>query len=77
MHVEQLMVEKLIPLNSSDRIWGHQSSEQGLTFFRSLWMVRNVKVLSRSGLDLVLQVSDVHGVPRRLSENHLIETDSH
>ena len=54
MHVEQLMVEKLVPLNSSDWVRCHQSSEKGLAFFRSLWMVRDVKVLSGSGLDLML-----------------------
>ena len=76
MHVEQLVVEELVPLDSSYWVWGHQSSKEFLAFLRSWRMVWDIKIVSRSGFNLVLEVSDVHGVPRRLSEDHLIEADS-
>lgn len=76
MEFEQLMVEELVPFDSSDWVWSHQSSEQRFTFFRGWRVVWDVEVVSRSGLDLVLQIGDVHGIPRRLSENHLVEADS-
>ena len=70
------MVEELIPLNSSNWVRGQQSSEQSFALFRSWWVVWNVEVISRSSLNLMLQIGDVEGIPRRLTENHLVEADT-
>lgn len=71
------MVEELVPLDSSLRVWGEQGPQELLARLGGRRVVRDMEVIPTSRPDLVLEVSDIHGVPRRVTENHLIEAHAH